>query len=134
MAGMGYLSEILRMLIGRPVEPVEGRGGFRPQGADLECSDDLADEAHCDRATRDIDTDPERPVRPRDWQAEPPTRRERTRPIEPVEGRGAFRATAGDFEGGHGLAGPDLPDRDVDPELPAHRRRRRDNGVDPIPD
>lgn len=131
---MGFLSEMLRMLFDRPVEPVEGRGRFRPQGADFECSDSLDDEAGCDRATRDNDVDPERPVRARDWKLEPPTRHERTRPIEPVEGRGLFRPTAGDFEGGHGLEGPDLADRDVDPELPARLRRRRDNGVDPIPD
>lgn len=131
---MGLLSDLLGMLFSRPVDPVEGRGRFRPRGADLECSDGLEDEGSCDRAIRDDDADPERPVRPRDWRAEPPTRRERTRPIEPIEGRGAFRATAGDFEGGHGLEGPDLPDRDIDPESPPSRRRRRDNGVDPIPD
>ena len=123
---MGLFSEMLRMLFTRPVDPVEGRGRFRPQGADFECSDSLDDKATCDRAVRDDDRDPERPPRV--------VARERRRPIEPVEGRGAFRATAGDFEGGHGLAGPDLPDRDVDPELPESRRRRRGNGVDPIPD
>ena len=123
---MGLLSDILRMIFTRPVDPVEGRGRFRPQGADFECSDSLDDEADCDRATRDIDRDPERPP-------EIPARRTR-RAIEPVEGRGAFRPTAGDYEGGHGLAGPDLPDRDIDPELPASRRRRRGNGIDPILD
>ena len=131
---MGFLSDLLGMLFNRPVEPVEGRGRFRPQGADLEASDRLEDEPWTDRAVRDDDPDPERPVRPRDWKAEPPTRHERTRPVDPVEGRGAFRPVAGDFEGGRGLDSPDLPDRDVDPELPARLRHRRDNGVDPIPD
>lgn len=123
---MGLLSDMIRMLFSRPVDPVEGRGRFRPQGADFECSDSLDDEAGCDRAVRDDDRDPERP--------RPTPARERRRPIEPVEGRGAFRPTAGDFEGGHGLEGPDLPDRDRDPESPPSRNRRRDNGVDPIPD
>ncbi len=133
---MSWFARFLRSLLGSRdhVEPVEGRGRFRPQGADFEGSDSLDDEAGCDRAVRDDDRDPERPPRRRDWRAEPPSRHERTRPVEPAEGRGILRPVAGDFEGGQALNGPDLPDRDVDPEAPARLRRRRDNGVDPIPD
>ena len=123
---MGFFSEMLRMLFNRPVDPVEGVGRFEPRGADFECSESLDDEAQCDRATRDDDRDPERPLSiPR------PSRR---RAIDPVEGRSIFRPTTSDFEGGHGLKGADLPDRDVDPELPESRRHRKGNGIDPIPD
>jgi|APCry1669189000_1035189.scaffolds.fasta_scaffold269679_1 hypothetical protein len=133
---MSFLSSFFSILFGgskgrgNPAEPVEGRGLFAPSGVDFESSDSYADESTTDHALRDAYVEPELRVKTRDWKAHPSRRGH----IDPVEGLGAFRETAGDFEDIGGSCEHSLPDRDIDPEIPKSRQRPRGNGIDPIPD